>query len=266
MPKLKVIKKEWYPILAPKIFQNTVLGETPAYEPDKMVGKSMTKNLMELTNDVKRQNINVKFKVANVQNGKAFTDIVGYYMVQSSIRRMIRKNIEKISMSFSCKTSDNKTLQVKPLLITRSATIGSVAARMRKETQDFLVKYISSISYDNLVNDLVSHKLQSSLRKDMNKIYPLRVCEIRSMEIVDLEKKKEVEGEGKASKKEKHAKKVEATEMKETKAEDKKEDSKATEKEGGPAEVKEIKDTQKKEDAPKKAEDNKDVAKKEQTA
>ena len=80
MAKAKVIKKEWYPILAPKIFQNAVLGETHVYEPGQMVGKSVTKNLMSLTNDVKRQNINIDFEVVNVQNNKAFTDITGYYM------------------------------------------------------------------------------------------------------------------------------------------------------------------------------------------
>ena len=211
MAKTKVIKKEWYPILAPKIFQNTLLGETYVYEPEQMVGKGITKNLMNLTNDVKRQNININFEVTNVQNGKAFTNIVGYYMAQSSIRRLVRRNIEKIDMSFPCKTLDNKNLRIKPLLITRSATISSVAAKIRKTTQDFLIKYINSIRYDNLINDLVTHKLQNSLRKETNRIYPLRVCEIRSMEIVDLEKKKEAESK-KVEKREKHAKKVEENE------------------------------------------------------
>ena len=241
MPKPKVIKKEWYPILAPKIFQNAVLGETPVYDPQQMIGKSMTKNLMNLTNDVKRQNININFKVVDVQNGKALANVVGYYMVQSSIRRLIRRNIEKIIMSFPCKTSDNKNLQVKPLLITRSATTGSVATKMRKNAQDFLVKYISAISYENLVNDLVNHKLQSSLKKDMNKIYPLRVCEIKSMEIVSLEKKVEVEGEPKTGKKQKVVKNVEES-TKEEKIE---------------------KPEESKEEKPKKAEESKEIEKKE---
>ena len=264
MPKPKVIRKGWYPILAPKLFQNVVLGETLVYEPEQMIGKNLIKNLMSLTNDVKRQNINVNFKVVNVEDGKAFTDVVGYYMVQSSIRRMVRKNIEKIVMSFPCKTSDNKNLQIKPLLITRAATTGSVATKMRRNAQDFLIKYIGAISYDNFVNDLVSHKLQSSLKSVLNKIYPLRVCEIKSMEIVDLEKKKQAQSEAKAGKKEKHGKKAEnkAAGKNETKTEEKKEISKKEEK---TEEVKESKDTQKKEDAPKKTEDNKDAAK-EQTA
>ncbi|MDP7243772.1 MAG: hypothetical protein QF568_00340 [Flavobacteriales bacterium] len=266
MAKAKVIKKEWYPILAPKIFQNTVLGETYVYEPEQMVGKGITKNLMNLTNDVKRQNININFEVVNVQNGKAFTNVTGYYMVQSSIKRLIRRNIEKIDMSFSCKTSDNKNLQVKPLLITRAATTGSVATKIRKNAQNFLIKYISSISYDNFINDLVSHKLQNSLRKDLNKIYPLRVCEIRSMEIVDLEKKKDEQSKAKLGKKEKLAKKAEESKDVKKKEEKqvKKAESEVTEKkEKEPAEVKESKDTKSKEEEVK-AKEGKDKHQKEE--
>ena len=209
MVKAKVLKKEWYPILAPKIFENTVLGETHVYDPEQMIGKGITQNLMSLTNDVKRQNININFKVFDVQNGKAFTNVIGYHMVQSSIKRLVRRNIEKIDMSFSCKTSDNKTSQIKPLLITRSDTTGSVAAKMRRTAKDFLVKYISLISYDNLISDLVTHKMQNELRKELNKIYPLRVCEIRSMEIVDLEKKEEVKRKATVKKEQKKAKRAE---------------------------------------------------------
>ena len=219
MVKAKVMKKEWYPILAPKMFGNTILGETCVYEPEQMIGKGITQSLMNLTNDVKRQNVNINFKVFDVQNGKAFTNVIGYHMVQSSIKRLVRRNIEKIDMSFSCKTSDNKTLQIKPLLITRSATIGSVAAKMRRIAQDFLVKYISLISYDNLISDLVTHKMQNELRKELNKIYPLRVCEIRSMEIVDLEKKEEIKRKATVKKEQKKAKRAE-----ESKASKKKEE------------------------------------------
>ena len=223
MAKPKVMKKEWYPIVAPKIFGNAVLGETYVYEPEQMVGKGITRNLMSLTNDVKRQNINVSFKVNSVQNGKAFADVMSYYMAQSSIKRLVRKGVQKIDMSFSCKTSDNKDLRVKPLLITRGLTTGSVATKMRKIAQEFLVKYISAITYDNLINDLVNHKLQMALKSESNKIYPLRVCEIRSMEIV-LEKKPEAEIIGEEPKKKSKPVKKAEENVDEKKAEKAKED------------------------------------------
>jgi len=207
MVKAKTLKKEWYPILAPKIFQNTVLGETFVFEPQQMIGKSVTGNLMNLTNDSKRQNININFKITGVQNGNAVTDVIGYYMAQSSIKRMVRRNIVKIIMSFPCKTSDNKNLLMKPLMITRSATTGSVATKIRKNAKDFIERYVSSISYDNLVNDLVNYKLQITLKKILSKIYPLRVCEIKSMELV-VEKRVE-EDKPKVDKTAKLAKKAE---------------------------------------------------------
>ena len=254
MAKVKIIKKEWYPILAPKIFQNAVLGETYVYESDQMIGKGITQNLMNLTNDIKRQNINIDFKVVDVQNGKAFADVMGYYMVQSSVRRLVRKNADKIDMSFLCKTSDGKNLRLKPLLITRSATTGSVVARIGKNAKDFLVKYVEAISYNNFIDDLVGHKVQNLLRKDLNKIHPLRVCEIRSMEIIDLEKKEQVEIKAKSDKKEKLAMKAEVrndAEKREEKAKDKPQKEKK---------AKESKDVLAKEEVVK-AEESKDISK-----
>ena len=181
MAKTKVAKKEWYPIIAPKIFRGAVLGETPVYEPDKMIGKSMSENLMNLTNDVKKQNIKVVFEIVNVENNRALTEITGYKMVPSSVKRLVRRNIEKVDMSFSCSTSDNKKIRIKPLIITRFAVSSSVGAKIRKNAEEFITKYVQGITYDNLANDLITHNLQDSLRAGLNKVYPLRVCEIRSM-------------------------------------------------------------------------------------
>ena len=184
MAKVKALKKLWYPIIAPKIFRGAVIGETVVYDPDKMIGKSMSENLMNLTNDVKKQNIKVVFEIVSVENNRALTEIIGYKMVSSSIKRLVRRNIEKIDMSFSCSTSDNKKLRIKPLIITRSAVSSSVGAKIRRNAEDFITKYVQGISYDNLANDLITHKMQDLLRAGLNKVYPLRICEIRSMYVL----------------------------------------------------------------------------------
>ena len=216
MIKAKIARKEWYPILAPKVFQNVVLGETYVYEPQEMMGKGLTSNLMNLTNDIKRQNININFKINHVENGKAMADIIGYNMLNSSIKRLVRRNIEKIDMSFSVTTSDNKPLRVKPLLITRSATKGTVVAKIRRVAQDYLVKHITANTYETFVNDLVSHKVQMGLKADINKIYPLRVCEIRNMSIVDLERKLAAKAKDQQRKKNRGQKNLKAKESKES--------------------------------------------------
>ena len=175
----KLKKKRWFQIIAPKQFENAVLGETLVYEPNAMLGKTLGHSLMNLTNDIKKQNVNIHFKVVKVEDGKAITSIIGYQIVPSSVKRFVRRNSEKMDLSFGCETSDNVFVRVKPLVITKADVKGSTAAKMRNTIVQFLIRTIKKMSYDEVVNDLISHKLQSLMRESLNKIYPLKVCEIR---------------------------------------------------------------------------------------
>ncbi|MDP3766204.1 MAG: hypothetical protein Q8R04_06850 [Nanoarchaeota archaeon] len=188
---VKLKKKQWYSIIAPKQFDNVVLGETLVYEPNAMLGKSLSHSLMNLSNDVKRQNVNIHFKVVEIEGDKAKTMITGYEIIPSSVKRFVRRNSEKMDLSFACETADNVFLRVKPLVITKADVKGSVAAKLRNNIVAFLVKEIKKMKYDELISDLILHKLQDLMRQNFNKIYPLKVCEIRYMGIESREKPQE---------------------------------------------------------------------------
>ena len=175
----KLKKRQWFPIIAPKQFENVVLGETLVYEPQAMLGKALSHNLMNLTSDPKKQNINIHFKIVEVQGDKGITSIIGYEIVPSSVKRFVRRNSEKMDLSFTCDTADNVFVRVKPLVITKADVKGSIAAKMRNMIVQFLAKTIKKMSYDEVLNDLISHKLQSLMRENFYKMYPLKVCEIR---------------------------------------------------------------------------------------
>ncbi|MBS3114441.1 hypothetical protein J4448_05040 [Candidatus Woesearchaeota archaeon] len=191
---VKLKKKQWYPILAPKQFDNVVIGETLVYEPNQMLGKTLSHSLMNLINDTKRQNINIHFKVVEVEGNNAKTSIIGYQIIPSSIKRFVRRNSEKMDMAFTCETSDNVFLRVKPLVITRGDVKGSIAAKLRNNIVSFLVKTIKKMTYDEIINDLISRKMQDIMRANFNKIYPLKVCEIRYLG-VEAREKQEVKAE-----------------------------------------------------------------------
>lgn len=242
----KIKRKKWCQIIAPKIFRDIVLGETFIADPKLALNKTITQNLMNLIHDVRKQNINIKFIVDNVEGDNAYTSIIGYGMIPASIRRLTRRRSEKIELSFVCSTSDNKKIRIKPLILAISMTKGSVAAKLNKTVIEYLNKTISKMTFDNLVTDLINYKLQTSLKEHLKKIYPLRTCEIKSMEIEKekkpLEEKKKVEKEkpieerkGKEEPKKKETKKSEETEAK-------KEPSKE-EKPKEPKEVKEEKES-----------------------
>jgi len=191
----KLKKKQWYPIIAPKQFNNVVLGETPVYDPNAMLGKTLSHSLMNLLNDVKRQNINIHFKIVEIEGSNAKTSIIGYEIIPSSVKRFVRRNSEKMDLSFNCETADNVFLRVKPLVIAKADVKGSIAAKLRGNIAQFLIKTIKKMSYEEFINDLISHKIQSLMRENLSKIYPLKVCEIRYAGIEARDKPQEIKAE-----------------------------------------------------------------------
>src|SRR3989338_10791948 len=95
---VKLKKKQWFPIMAPKQFDNVVLGETLVNDPNAMLGKTLSHSLMNLTNDSKRQNVNIHFRVVEVEGDKAKTKIIGYQIIPSSVKRFVRRNSEKMDL------------------------------------------------------------------------------------------------------------------------------------------------------------------------
>ena len=184
----KAKKKQWFPIVAPKQFEEAVIGETLVYDPESMIGKTLSHNLMNLTDDIKRQNINIHFKVTELDNNRAKTTIIGYEIMPSSVKRFVRRNSEKVDLSFACDTADNVFLRIKPLIVTRADVKGSVAAKLRHNVVRHLTAAIKKLKYDELINELISHKIQSEMRAVLNKIYPVKVCEIRYLGLEQADK------------------------------------------------------------------------------
>ncbi|HLC60077.1 MAG TPA: hypothetical protein VJJ52_01465 [Candidatus Nanoarchaeia archaeon] len=194
----KLKKKQWYNIFAPQQFENTLIGETLVADPRSMLGKTLSHNLMNLTSDPKRQNINIRFKVVEVDGDKGKTKIIGYEIIPSSVKRFVRRNSEKMDLSFACETADGVTLRVKPLVITKADVKGSIAAKMRNSIVQHLIKTIKKMNYNDVLNEVITHKMQASVKEVFNKMYPLKVCEIRYLGIEQREKTQEAQVEPKA--------------------------------------------------------------------
>ena len=164
MPKerlLKGKKKQWHQILAPKLFNNQVLGESLVSNAELLIGKSIRINLMNLVRDPKKSNINLTFVVDNIKEGKGITKIIGYEIIPTTVKRIVKRGRNKIELSFLCLTSDNTQTRIKPLVTTRAMTKGSVLSTLRKAIIDELTKTASTLNFEELMTQIVSHKVQT---------------------------------------------------------------------------------------------------------
>lgn len=194
----KLKKKQWYNIVAPQQFENAIIGETLVADPQLMIGKTLSHNLMNLSGDPKRQNINIHFKIVELEGDKGKTKIIGYEIIPSSVKRFVRRNSEKMDLSFVCETADNVNLRVKPLVITKADVKGSTAAKMRNSIVQHLTKAIKKLNYNDVINEVISHKMQQGIREVFNKMYPLKVCEIRYIGLEQHQKPSEAKEDAKA--------------------------------------------------------------------
>ncbi|MAG52857.1 MAG: hypothetical protein CMH62_02745 [Nanoarchaeota archaeon] len=175
-------KKRWFTILSTSYFNNTEIGQTTVAESSSLIGKNVCISLMNLTQDIKAQNTKITFKIKEVKDEKALTELVKYEIVPSSLKRMVHKDKEKIDDSFKLKTKDNIDIKIKPFLVTKSSTKRSVLTSLRKKTIELLTNSIKNTTYEGVLENIIRFKIQSTLRKELTKVYPLSHFHIRKLE------------------------------------------------------------------------------------
>jgi len=190
----KVKKKNWYYILAPKSFNETILGKSLVPEANSLIGKTVRANLMDLTGDMKKQNTVVTFSVQSIKDNKAMTILSKYQLIPSAVKRLVRRNQDKMEWTFYLKTKDNVNLKIKSLILATFKCKRSAKTAVMKKAERFLVDYFAKNDFSNIIKDLMSFRIQSTLKKHLKKLSPIRIAEVRSLEIVKTQNK-EVETE-----------------------------------------------------------------------
>jgi ribosomal protein S3AE len=234
MAEAKIKKKKFVKIIAPKQFNEQIVGESLVPESKSLLGRKMRLNMMSLTNNPKNQNVQITLKVSALKGENVATEVHGFTLLPAFVKRLVRKDKKRVDYCFTIKTKDGKDVKVKLFMLTLNKTTKSVLTALRKGAQESLNNKASKTSFDNIISDLISNKLQSILKKELAKIYPLRQCEVRDLQLIEEKKEEELSKEAKIEK--------EAKEAKERKEESKSEEQKEEIKEEKPKKEKEVKE------------------------
>jgi ribosomal protein S3AE len=152
-------------------------------------GKFLTANLSTIgRGGFRKQNINIHFKVDKVSDGKAYTSIIEYSLINAAIKRLVRRGRDKISDSFLVKTKDKKVLRVKPLIITMNKVTKSVQSAVRLETRRVVREFAFTKSLEEVFGSIIEGKLQKIIKEASSKITLLKSIEIRRAKVYDASK------------------------------------------------------------------------------
>ncbi len=180
-PLVKALKKSWYSLVAPALFNKQILGQSLVAEPTQLLNKVIVANAMNLTGDMKKQQVTVTFNVDEIKDGQGLTSVIAFEINSAYIKRLVRRNRNKLDMSFNATTKDNIRMRVKPVLFTKTKTSSGICAALRKKTHDFLLKQLKTMTFEEIIQDLLLARLQIAIRNEVKTIYPVKNAEIRML-------------------------------------------------------------------------------------
>ena len=177
-------EKSWYTIKTPVNFEDKEIGETPAKDPELLIGRGVEVTMRELTGDFSKQYIKLRFEIDNVAGTVANTKFTGHKTTTDYVRSMIRRGTSRIDASAVVKTKDDRKLKLQVLAVTIRRAKSSQQRFMRKTIEDLLREAAAEKSFDDLVKVCVNGKLASEIYHNAKKIYPLKRVEIIKSKVI----------------------------------------------------------------------------------
>ena len=177
-------EKSWYTIKTPVNFEDKEIGETPAKDPELLIGRGVEVTMRELTGDFSKQYIKLRFEIDNVAGTVANTKFTGHKTTTDYVRSMIRRGTSRIDASAVVKTKDDRKLKLQVLAVTIRRAKSSQQRFMRKTIEDLLIEAAAERSFDDLVKVCVNGKLASEIYHSAKKIYPLKRVEIIKSKVI----------------------------------------------------------------------------------
>ncbi|MFW6040755.1 MAG: 30S ribosomal protein S3ae [Thermoplasmatota archaeon] len=185
--------KSWFRITAPQMFEGAVVGETPASNPEDLLGRVTEISLQDLTSDYSKVHIKAQFKINGVRGGECLSRFIGHDMTTDYIRRMTRRRRSKIDSVFDVKTKEGYKVRVKILAITDKRINSSIKRSIRNRQEEILEKVSSESTLSEFVKQMLFGGLAKKIKNDTKDIYPLKRVETRKSEVLSVPKEEELE-------------------------------------------------------------------------
>ncbi|NHN49585.1 30S ribosomal protein S3ae [Halostella sp. JP-L12] len=172
-------EKRWYTVHAPEQFDREPLGDTPADEPEKVLGRTIETTLGDLTSDAGENNTKLTFKINDVGSDAAYTEFIKHELTRDYLRSLVRRGASKIEANITVLTTDDYRVQIQPVAFTTKKADASQEKAIRRTMIDLVNEAADERSFEQLIDSIVEGRLSSAIYGEAKTIYPLRRVEIQ---------------------------------------------------------------------------------------
>jgi small subunit ribosomal protein S3Ae len=177
------VKKQWYDLIAPKMFGEKIVGETTSVDPKYLIGRKIGVSLLDVYKNSQKFYIRLLFQVERIDGNKAYTKFVGHEVMRERIYRMVQRHGRRVDCIQNLTTKDGKEIRIKTVFM----LVRRVGASVKSDTRKFVSGYIENVTketnLDELMKMILDGYIQDKIRHACSKIYPVGIVEIRKTEI-----------------------------------------------------------------------------------
>ena len=178
--RVSVEKKRWYAVQAPAVFNNVVFGETCATEPGLLQGRGIKTNLGTVLRAIKKQNVEVRFKITGVQGNTCTTELVSMEILPPHVKRLVKRAKKRVDDSFLVTTKDDVKVRLKPMILVKDNVQHSLLTSLRHAAQDFFIRAAQELTFNEFTNKVIMGELYKDLKLTLKRIYPVSAVEMRA--------------------------------------------------------------------------------------
>ena len=176
-PAMKKWKgKEWFSVKAPKMFENRVIGDIPATDPQSLVGRNIVATMAELGGNPNSYFLKFRFKITSVEGKEADSRFNGMDVMKERIYRIVRKGTSRVEIITDIETNDKWVLHVKTLVILNRLSDYEIQKKVRLKVVKMLKDLAVNSSLEDFVKAVSDDLVQKNIKKYCSPIYPIRFC------------------------------------------------------------------------------------------
>lgn len=171
--------KNWYTVVAPDFLKNVEVATITGSSDEEMINRIIEIPLKDITNDLSHIYTNIRLRVFQVKEKKAFTKFIGHEIAKEYINSQVRKNRDVINVVLSTSSADGIDFTVKVIAITDVRCSESQTKALRSTLLKELNTMIKSKEFGEFILNVLYGRVSKELSEKLKKIVPIRRVEIR---------------------------------------------------------------------------------------
>jgi small subunit ribosomal protein S3Ae len=177
-------RKNWYEVYVPNYFGGTKLADTPAEDSEKVIGRVLETTLSQITGDFSQDYLKLYFQTTQVEGDRVDTIFKGHEYLRDYLRSLVRRRSTKVDGIFSITTKDGYKLRITIVALTQRRIKTSQERNIRNIMSEIVKTKAQSLTFEQLVHEMVLGKLASDIYNEARKVAALRHVGVRKSKLI----------------------------------------------------------------------------------